>query len=452
MKKNIIPLFGQLTVLLIGSSFVIGQSNRVGIGTASPHPNTILHLQSNNHNQGLMLTRLTPGQMNAGAMVNNLTETEKGLVVYDSVRNGIYMWDGFRWKASWVKRMPFVDSLENAPNGTNMIGYRYKGNTGASVGVLYLENQDSMNAFAPVFSLSNSKVGGAGVFITNHLSGAGNSLSATNFGLGRAGRFTVNNAQNNSIALQVSTNGQSSSVAFLAENTGTGAGIVGISNGISINTAAVYGEHKGTGSAAGVFRITNANNTSPALFSETNGSGAALFASAGANGHSVYGVTNGSGNAVFGAQTGSGRAVQGQITNPTNSESAIRGFTDGLGRAGFFTVQNTANNAAGILATHNGTGSAIQAENTGNALALFLAAGGLKLSTTTLSTGTNIQTRSVVYDIAGGGPYTIGFSISNGELFVFYNRTAATVTVNGISIPSNQGVICLVIDNVLRSF
>lgn len=427
------------------------QNNRVGIGTQTPHPNTILHLQSANNNQGIMLTRLTPAQMNAGAMVNNLTMTEKGLVVYDSVRNGIFMWDGARWKGSWVMRLPYADSLENGPNNTNMLSLKYKGNTGASVGILYAENQDSQNAFAPIFALSNSGTGGAANFFSTLASGTGNTISATQNGLGRAGRFVVNNGGNTSVALQALSNGGNGSAALLAENSGTGAGILTITNGTGNNTAAIFAEHRGGGAAAGVFRIAQNSNHSPTLFAQTVGNGDVLFATTTGNGHGVYTTTSGSGNALFAAQTGSGRAVQGQITNATNTEAAIRGFTDGLGRAGFFTVSNPTNTAAAVFATHNGAGSALEAEHTGNANALYLSAGGMRLAVATLSSGTSIATRSAVYDITGGGPYTFSFPLSNGEMFLLYNRTAGTLSVNGISIAANSGVTCIVLGNMLRA-
>lgn len=427
------------------------QSNRVGIGTQTPHPNTILHLQSANNNQGLMLTRLTPPQMNAGAMVNNLTMTEKGLVVYDSVRNGIFMWDGTRWKGSWVMRLPYADSLENGPNNTNLLSLKYKGNTGASVGIFYAENQDAQNAFAPIFALSNSLTGGAANLVSSNAAGTGNTLSATQNGLGRAGRFVVNNTGNTAVALQALSNGGSGSAALLAENTGTGAGILSITNGTGNNTAAIFAEHRGSGAAAGVFRIAQNTNNSPALFAQTVSNGDVVFATTTGNGHGVYTTTSGSGNALFAAQTGSGRAVQGQITNPTNTEAAIRGFTDGLGRAGFFTVSNPANTAAALFATHNGAGSTLHTENTGNGNALFVSAGGMRLAVTTVSGGTTIAARTPVYDITGGVLYNFTFPLTNGEMFLIYNRTGNAVTVNSISIPANSGVTCIVLGNALRA-
>ncbi len=443
MKIYMVPL-------LILSVAANAQNQKVGIGTATPHPNAILHLQSANNNQGLMLTRLTPGQMNAGAMVNNLTITDKGLVVYDSVRNGIHMWDGTRWKGSWVIRFPYADSLENGTNGTNMFGLKYKSLTGASVGIMYLENQDSLNAFAPIFALTNSKTGAAANFFSSYPQGNGNTISATNAGLGRAARFQVNQTGNSGPAVIVTTNGGASSIGLYTENTGSGSGIVSISNGNGNTSSAVYGEHKGTGSSAGVFLITNSSNNAPALYTQTNGGGGAIQAISTGTSHGIYTTASGSGNTVFAVQTGTGRALQGQINNATNSESAVRGFTDGLGRAGFFTVSNPANTAAGIFATHNGTGHTIHTEHTANANALYISSGGMRLAITTLNSGTNITTRTPVYEITGGGPYTISFTLSNGEIFYAYNHTANPVTINGVTINANSGRTLVVLGNLLR--
>jgi|GEM_PF-5308309 hypothetical protein len=296
-----------------------------------------------------MLIQLTPSQMNAGAMVNNLIMTDKGLIVYDTVRNGINMWDGTRWKGSWVMRLPYAYSLENGTSGTNMLGFKYKSTTGASVGIMYLENQDILNAFAPLFALTNSKIGAAANFISSYPENTSNAISATQAGLGRAGRFVVNNTNNNNLALLVTSNGGGISVALNVENTGLGAGIVSTPNGNGSTTAAVYGEHKGTGASAGIFRISNASNTSPALFAQTNGGGDALYSITSGTAHGVYSQASGGGNAVFAAQTGTGRAVQAQITNSANAESALRAFTDGVGRAGFFTVSSPGNTAAAIF-------------------------------------------------------------------------------------------------------
>ncbi len=444
--RSVVMLFTLMT-----AKSTLAQSNKVGIGTNAPHPNAILHLESPNSNQGLMLTRLTPGQMNAGAMVNNLGMTEKGLVVYDSVRNGMYMWDGNRWKPSWAIRFPYADSLENGPGGTNMIGLKYKSNTGVSVGIMYLENQDQQNAFAPLFALTNSANGAAANFISSNATNNANTISATNSGLGRAGRFQVNNVNHNGPAVIVTSNGGTNSVGLFAENTGSGASLVGISNGNGPASSAVYGEHKGTGSAAGVFIISNASSGSPAIFAQTNGTGNAMWATASGSSNGLYATTSGSGNTVFAVQTGTGRALQVQINNTSNAESAIRGFTDGLGRAGFFTVNNPANTAAALFATHNGNGSSIQAENTGNSNAFYLSSGGMRLAVTGLNSGTNVSTRSPVYDITGGGPYTTSFPLTNGELFLFYNRTAGTVSVNGISIPAGTGITTIVLGGQLRA-
>jgi hypothetical protein len=104
-----------------------------------------------------------------------------------------------------------------------------------------------------------------------------------------------------------------------------------------------------------------------------------------------------------------------------------------------------------FFATHNGGGSTMQTENTGNANALFVAAGGMRLTVTTLSSGTSVSTRTPVYDITGGGPYTISFALTNGEMFLFYNRTSAPVTVNGISIAAGSGITAIVLGGQLRS-
>ncbi|QNL22111.1 tail fiber domain-containing protein [Hyphobacterium sp. CCMP332] len=87
--------------------------NNVGIGTTSPSPRTILHLDNSGSPLGLLLpnvdfTTLTP------------LAAEEGMLIYDHTRNSIFFWNG----SSWDPVVPGWTLNGNAgtSSGTNFIG------------------------------------------------------------------------------------------------------------------------------------------------------------------------------------------------------------------------------------------------------------------------------------------------------------------------------------------
>ncbi|MCU0388389.1 MAG: hypothetical protein MUE71_07255, partial [Chitinophagaceae bacterium] len=116
--------FGKLFVSGISLMTICTMSaaqSSVGIGTNNPNPKSVLHLEAPAGNQGLLLPRLTTAQMQANPFFNSLGIADKGLTVYDTDRNQMFSWDGTGWKSSAKFSLPYVDSLENAPAGTNLM-------------------------------------------------------------------------------------------------------------------------------------------------------------------------------------------------------------------------------------------------------------------------------------------------------------------------------------------
>jgi FG-GAP repeat len=64
-------------------------SQSVGIGTTLPHASAVLELQSNN--KGLLISRVTTSQR------KNISGPATGLLVFDTDKNCIYMFDGQEW-------------------------------------------------------------------------------------------------------------------------------------------------------------------------------------------------------------------------------------------------------------------------------------------------------------------------------------------------------------------
>lgn len=411
-RKELKTIAGTMAIVL--PSLLFAQQPGVGIGTQTPHPAAVLHLAAPNNNQGLLLPRLTTAQMEASPFKPSLDASAKGLAVFDTDRNGIYTWDGNAWNGTGGITFPYIDSLVNGTNQSNMVRLQYKGNTGAAVGILSLENYDPNNGYSPLYIFTNSY---------------SSALTAQTTGTGSAGNFSVNNTASSVAALNATTNGTANSVAVRGQATNGGTGVAAFSNGNTFISPAFYAEHTGTGDAAGVFKVSNAANPYNAIFGETVGGGITIYA----------------------LQKGTGRAGQFQINNAANSEAAVRGFTDGMGRAGFFTINNALNTADAVQAVTNAQGgTALGANNSGNGNAVAIWGGGIRLSTGTLTGGGNISVRNAAYEITGGAAYTISFPLNNGETFFFYNNTAGPVTVNGISIAANSGKTFIVLSNVLR--
>ena len=67
---------------------------QVGIGTETPNPKSVLELKSPENNQGFLVPRLTSSQRIA---IIGLSETDKGLLVFDSTVNKFYYWSGSAW-------------------------------------------------------------------------------------------------------------------------------------------------------------------------------------------------------------------------------------------------------------------------------------------------------------------------------------------------------------------
>lgn len=83
-----------LAALAIFCHNVVAQNNGVGIGTLSPHPSALLHIESKGNNSGLLIPRLERVQM------NNITSVAtEGLLVYDSTYKVFAAFIEGQWRA-----------------------------------------------------------------------------------------------------------------------------------------------------------------------------------------------------------------------------------------------------------------------------------------------------------------------------------------------------------------
>ncbi len=97
MKRNI-----HLTAILlfwVTLPFALQAQNSVGIGTAKPNPNAVLHLKSTNNNQGLLVPAVTGAQRNSPDFKGKLGAADTGLLVYDTDTQKFYYWNSSDWEA-----------------------------------------------------------------------------------------------------------------------------------------------------------------------------------------------------------------------------------------------------------------------------------------------------------------------------------------------------------------
>ena len=85
-----------VTFLATCPHFVFSQ---VGINTDSPNSRAVLDLYSPTNNQGLLVPRLTSAQRNAHDFVSTLSESENGLLIFDTDDKLFYYWMHPAWRA-----------------------------------------------------------------------------------------------------------------------------------------------------------------------------------------------------------------------------------------------------------------------------------------------------------------------------------------------------------------
>jgi hypothetical protein len=247
----------------------------------------------------------------------------------------------------------------------------------------------------------------------------GNAFTAENqIATGSAANFDLTDATNPSPTIYTSTSGTG---AALQANTSTG-------------FSALFAQRDGaTNGNAGVFEITNAANTYPALQVNTVGSGSAgnfQVTNAASGAPSLFTQTNGTGTAISAVHTG------------TNGDAVwVEHQGNAQGSAGNFRITTGTNNASALFgSTQAAGGTGVGAMNTNNGVALAIWQGGMKITTTDVSS-TSIGTRSAAYRITGGGTsFSFTFGPTQGDVFYVFNDSGAGITVEGVAIGNGIGM------------
>ncbi len=77
-------------LFLAGSQ--VNAQNSMGVGTTAPNANAVLHLVSPTNNQGFLVPSYTTAERTATAFVQNLSDTDNGLLVFDTDESVFYYW------------------------------------------------------------------------------------------------------------------------------------------------------------------------------------------------------------------------------------------------------------------------------------------------------------------------------------------------------------------------
>lgn len=399
-----------------GAAFLLNQTSTLGTGA--------IFTLNNPANPQQAFRALTMGTGQAGNFrINNASSTATGLYAETNGSGPALMarnrgtgngFAGLFRNDSITNTFPAIQASTRGP-GTGVRVIQDASSTGGGIDI-YMNNPSST---AVGLNIDQQGLDASANFNISNATNGVSTINANTSGTGSAGFFSVNNAASSATGLHATTSG-------------TGSAMQGIT---STGFTAVYGRREGASNGnAGMFEITDAGNTYPALQVNTVGTG-------------------GAGNFIVNNATNTSPALNVQ-TNSTNG-FGIRSFSTGNEVVGYFETNNPTASSSTLFGLTNSTnGSAIGAVNTANATAFAIWQGGMRVSTSTLSGGGNINTRAVAYTIDANS-YTINFTLNEGDIFHFFNTDGATpATVNGITIPdsSTGGVTLIYIGGALRQF
>lgn len=186
-------------------------------------------------------------------------------------------------------------------------------------------------------------------------------------GTGQAGLFRNYNASNSATALEASTASTASSAMAIYGKLGNGSGINPSSN------SAIRGDNDGgtgiigtSNTGIGVIGFSTSNT---AIYGNTSSVGGTSIQGRNdqTSGYGVEGISYGGAIGIHGISSSSSTnsAAKFEITNASNTSTAMLVSTNGSGKASLFTISNSGSSANVIEATTNGTGAAVRGIQTG---------------------------------------------------------------------------------------
>lgn len=379
------------------------------------------------------------------------------------------------------------DAIQGASTGAGSAIWARSLGTGRA-GLFTIENAANSN---PAIAASTN---GSGDALQGAVSGSGSAVLGRSFGTGRAGTFTIENDASSNSAVYASTNGTGSAGRFYTTNSaanwstlyaasnggnyalevsqyGTGYGAYFLGNNATNPFSVIFVDAKnsgtgisvnvsGTGMAAS-FNQQNTQSNALTLYTSNQGSGGVINASsfgAGSTAVADFSVNNASaGQSVLSAMTnGTGKAGDFRITNGNSTSpvlevtqvgkgNALQASTSGVdANTASFSVNNAANPYNALYAYHQGSGAAIQGNNSGSgSAALFNVSSSGNTSTAVTinnagqgfgldvtATGSGTAGRFRAYNAASGGAALIAHSIGTGT--TIQSQSAGTSGSAGI--------------------
>lgn len=478
--KTLLPC---LAICLALPLSVFSQNKSLGVGTTTPNPNAALHVESPTNNQGIIIPRLSTAQRTG--ITPTLVAGDIGLIIFDTDLRALAIWNGSGWDLGSKVGAP-INIANNAATGSAAV--LENSNAGNANPALVVNTSGSGSAIttnAPIVSQHTGPSVSSGVFINQNAAnpnaalytqtaGTGPVVSALSLGSNSAAIFEVNNAANASSVMNVSTNGTgaaanlsitngaSTSPILTLNTTGSGNAItanapiqasafVGDGSGLTnlppvsfpLSTAQATTlplldlTNTGTGVAAS-FTINNAGNTASALAVTTAGTGfAGEFRTTNtAHNTATLGAesnSNTAGSAAIGGRmigTG-GPAGYFQINNAANNYAAVTGLTNGTNGGGYFQNTNATNAFSTLSSLTNGTGPAGYFQNTNAANTSSTVYGVTNGSGNAIAIRGDItnaaNTAAAVYgSTVGSGVGLYGISTGTGAAIQGYTTTAPT--------------------------
>ena len=89
------------------------KAQNVGIGTATPHPKAVLHLEDST--RGFLPPRMTTAQR------DTMTNIPRGLVIFNVTTNCLEFWNGAQWISLCASSAPCVPPPKPAPSSNSPV-------------------------------------------------------------------------------------------------------------------------------------------------------------------------------------------------------------------------------------------------------------------------------------------------------------------------------------------
>lgn len=395
-------------ILLVGLCLVnffgaYAQNKTLGVGVATPNPNAALHVESPGGNQGFLMPRLTTAQRLA--MNALLTAGDKGLMLYDTDQNAVYIWDGLVWGTpSEVENLDPTstsDAFTVLNTGKGSAARLTTNNTTSKMPVLWAETNSDSAQSAPIYGLNTGTGDVAASFRLTNPASPYPALFAESSGTGRTATFRKlgttgsqpavfvdsrgghgiwadHNSASGYAAIIQTINTGNTNAGMLVESIGTGPSIWALKSTDAVSGDAFKAENWIATGSAGNFSLTDAANDYPAIAVSTVGAGPAIRAYNDGTGNGFAGEFSignsqnqypaiqassagpGSGVRVM-QSTGTGAGVDIFMQNTSSSGPGVAVDQQGLGHAGSFIVSNGTSGTPAVQAVTNGSGSALEA-------------------------------------------------------------------------------------------